>query len=126
MNNALNDIFARKGMNPLLLRIALAGMFLYAAIAATLDPREWVGYLPSFMTAIVDGGLLLKLFSVFELVLAVLLLTGLYVRYTALVAAVTLLSIALANLHLIAISFRDIGLALAALALAFADDPARE
>lgn len=94
-------------------------MFFYAAVSSTLDPREWVGYLPSFMTSIVDANILLKIFSIYELALGVLLLSGLLVRYVSLLAAATLLGIAAFNISLFAISFRDIGLAFAALALAF-------
>jgi len=119
MKQQFSDLFTNKHLTPLLLRIGLATMFFYAAISSTLDPREWVGYLPSFMTNIVDAHVLLKVFSIYELALGVLLLSGLLVRYVSLLAAATLLGIAAFNLSLFAISFRDIGLAFAALALAF-------
>lgn len=109
----------RHKMLPLwLLRIALATMFLYAAISSFLQPSEWLGYLPSFVQAIFDGELVLKLFSVVEIALAAWLLSGVYTRYAALVAGVMLLGITVSNFSLLAISFRDIGLALAAFALA--------
>jgi uncharacterized membrane protein YphA (DoxX/SURF4 family) len=112
------------GMNltPLLLRIGLASVFIYAAVSSTLDPREWVGYLPSLATDHIQAETLLKLFSVYELVLAGWLLSGIYVRYAALLCAATLLGITVTNFSLFAISFRDIGLAFAALALAFAKE----
>lgn len=112
-----------KGVNPvqLLLRLGLATVFLYAAIAGTLNPREWIGYLPPLLTDRFDAELLLKFFSIYELALALLLLSGLYVRYVGLLCALTLVGIVVSNVGLLAISFRDIGLAFAALALAFTD-----
>jgi uncharacterized membrane protein YphA (DoxX/SURF4 family) len=105
-------------LTPLLLRLGLATMFLYAAISSFVNPEDWVGYFPSFMKDIVPADTLLKLFSVYELALAGLLLTGVYVRYVALLCAATLIGIVVFNFSLFAISFRDIGLAFAALALA--------
>jgi len=105
-------------ITPLLLRIGLATMFLYAAISSFLDPREWVGYLPAMLTSRFDAETVLRFFSVYELILATWLLSGVYVRYAALLCAATLAGIVVTNFSLFAISFRDIGLIFAALALA--------
>ena len=114
----IKELFRHKMLPLWLLRIALATMFLYAAISSFLQPSEWLGYLPSFVQAIFDGELVLKLFSVVEIALAAWLLSGVYTRYAALVAGVMLLGITVSNFSLLAISFRDIGLALVAFALA--------
>lgn len=106
------------GVSMLLVRIGLAIVFLYAAVSSFLDPREWLGFLPPFLTRIIDGELLLKVFSVYELLLAAWLLSGVYVRYVGLLCAATLAGIVVSNFSLFAISFRDIGLMFAALALA--------
>jgi uncharacterized membrane protein YphA (DoxX/SURF4 family) len=113
--------FLGANLTQLLLRLGLATVFLYAAISGTLNPKEWVGYLPSLLTDHIQAELLLKFFSVYELALAVLLLSGLYVRYVGLLCALTLIGIVVSNVGLFAISFRDIGLACAALALAASD-----
>jgi uncharacterized membrane protein YphA (DoxX/SURF4 family) len=112
------QVLQKVELTPLLLRLGLMTMFLYAAISSFVNPQDWVGYLPSFMTDIIPAHTLLKFFSVYELTLAGLLLTGVYVRYVALLCAATLIGIVSFNFSLFAISFRDIGLALAALALA--------
>jgi uncharacterized membrane protein YphA (DoxX/SURF4 family) len=109
---------AKLNLTPLLLRIGLAVVFLYAAISSTLSPQEWVGYLPSIATEHVRAENLLKVFAVYELALAGWLLSGIYVRYAALLCAATLLGITVSNFSLFAISFRDLGLVFAALALA--------
>jgi hypothetical protein len=98
--------------------LGLAIILLYAAIGSFVNPREWIGYLPGVLTDMLDGHLLLKFFSTYELVLAAWLLSGVYVRYAALLVAVTLAGIVLSNFHLLAITFRDIALIFSALALA--------
>jgi len=102
----------------LLLRVALAIVFLYAAISSFLQPSEWVGYLPRLLTEHFNSRVLLMFFSMLELLLAVLLLVGIYVRYVAIAAALTLAGIVLSNFSLFIITFRDIALMIAALALA--------
>ncbi|HEX8762974.1 MAG TPA: DoxX family membrane protein [Candidatus Saccharimonadales bacterium] len=102
----------------LLLRLGLATVFIYAAVASFIDPNEWIGYLPSLLTDHVDAKTILPFFSVFELTLAAWLLSGVYVRFAGLLAAAALIGIVVFNFSLFAISFRDIGLAFAALALA--------
>ncbi len=104
-----------------LLRTALALVFLYASISSFMSPQDWVGYLPQFMRDIVPANILLPFFSIYELGLATWLLSGLYAKYAALLAAATLAGIVLSNFSLLPISFRDIALMLAALAL-FAEE----
>jgi uncharacterized membrane protein YphA (DoxX/SURF4 family) len=106
----------------LLLRVALATVFLYAAISSTLQPSEWVGFLPPVLVDHFDSSVLLKIFSAYELLIAAFLLVGVYVRYAAIVAALTLGGIVVSNFSLFAITFRDIALIFAALALAVLSD----
>lgn len=117
----LGKILQHKNLSVILLRLALAIMFGYAAVSSFLSPDEWVGFLPPLLTDFVDAKLLLHVFSVYELGLVVWLLSGMYIRYAALLCAVTLAGIVVSNFGLFAISFRDMGLALAALALAVLD-----
>lgn len=118
MLKPLHKMLDKPGLPVLLLRTGLITILLYAAVGSLVDPREWVGYLPGFMTDLVDGKLLLKGFSVYEFLLAAWLLSGVYTRYAALLTAATLAGIVLANYDLFAITFRDIALIFAALALA--------
>lgn len=118
----VKELIQNKSLPLWLLRIGLATMFLYAAISSFLQPNEWLGYLPGFILTMFDGELVLKLFSVVEIALAAWLLSRVYTRYAALLAAVMLLGITVSNFSLLAISFRDIGLAFAALALAALSD----
>jgi uncharacterized membrane protein YphA (DoxX/SURF4 family) len=102
-----------------LLRAALALVFLYASVSSFLSPQDWVGYFPPLMRDIVPENILLPFFSIYELALAVLLLSGWMTKYVALLAAATLAGIVAANFQLFLITFRDMALILAALALFF-------
>lgn len=107
-------------LTPLLLRAGLSIIFLYASISALKNPQDWVGYLPSLLRDNFDAKALLHVFSVYEVLLALWLLSGKYTRYAALLCAATLAGIVAANFSLFAITFRDIALIFAALALAAA------
>jgi hypothetical protein len=99
------------------LRVGIAFVFLYAAVASTVSPENWVGYLPDFVKIIPERTVLLA-FSAYEVALAIWIATGRYSFYSGLVAAGTLLAITATNFAQIDVTFRDIGLALAAVALA--------
>lgn len=107
-------------LTPVLLRIGLAVVFLYAAVGSLMHPLQWIGYLPSFLASMSDAATLLKLFAVYEVGLALWLLSGKWVRYAGLLAAASLAGIILAQPSDLAITFRDIGLVCMALALAAA------
>jgi len=101
-----------------LLRTGLAFVFAYAGLASLQHPLEWVGYLPTFMTRHVSATTLIKFFAVYELALATWLLSGKYLRYAGLLAGLTLLGIVITNTGQLIVTFRDVGLACMALALA--------
>lgn len=123
MKNVLNKLdnwlMMRQYLAPLLLRVGLAIVFLYAATSSLVSPRDWIGYVPDFIQLLLPAEVVLVALSVVELVLAVWLLSGVYVRLAALVAAALLAGVTISNVSLLPISFRDIGLFFAALALAF-------
>jgi uncharacterized membrane protein YphA (DoxX/SURF4 family) len=102
-----------------LLRLGLAFVFGYVAIASLVHPNDWVGYLPQQLKTIIPALTLLKLFSIYEILLALWLLSGKFVKIAALVTAMTLAGIVVTNPSQFAITFRDVGLIFAALALFF-------
>jgi hypothetical protein len=106
----------------LLIRSGLAIVFLYAATSSLVTPQDWVIYLPHFATNLVDTTTLVRLFAVYELVLAGLLISGKYVRWVGMTAALTFLAIILSNFSLFTITFRDVALFFSALALVFIED----
>lgn len=105
-----------------MLRLGLAFVFLYAAVESLLHPLEWSGFLPSFVNRLLNPNLAVRLIAVFEIVLALWLLSGKYKKYAAALSAMTLAGIILTNLSQFIVTFRDVGLLCAALALLFSKD----
>lgn len=101
-----------------LLRLGIAGVFLYAGVASLLYPQNWIGYLPTFFSSIIPNNLLLLGFSFYELVLAGWILSGKKTFFAGSIACVTLVGIIVVNIHDIDILFRDIAIIFAASALA--------
>lgn len=102
----------------LFLRIGLAAVFIYAALAVFLDPFSWIGFFPKWLRALAPDQLLLLGHSVSELILGLWLLSGWKTFYAALISALVLVAIVVSSPGMLDITFRDVGLALAALALA--------
>ena len=115
-----NERFNNKNeIASLLLRIGLASVLLYASISSLITPSDWIGYLPHFLTSRFSGHILLGFFSVYEISLAIWLLSGYFIKYAAALAALTFSGIVLSNLSLLPLTFRDITMIFAALALIF-------
>lgn len=100
-----------------ILRVALAVPFLFAAIDATLQPEAWIGFVPLFLRNIFPGALLLGAHSALNVIAAVWLLSGWKTKEAAALAGLALLTIIVANITVLEIVFRDVGLLLAAVAL---------
>jgi uncharacterized membrane protein YphA (DoxX/SURF4 family) len=120
---SLKQTLRRPQTAALLLRIGLAFTLAYAAIGAFRNPDAWVSFVPGFVGSIVDPKLALDLLSVVQLVLAAWLLSGVYITAAALMAIGFLGGIVLTNPATFLITFRDVGLVLAALALICLDEP---
>ena len=103
----------------ILLRSGLAIVFLYAAVSALQNPLEWASYLPHFLVHSSHVVTLVKFFAGYELVLIIWLISGSYLRWAAVLCALTLLGVVVTNPSQLFVTFRDIGLAFMALALAF-------
>lgn len=105
----------------LCLRLGLAFTFAYAAIDAFREPNVWIGFVPSFSARFIDPKLALDLLSLSQLVLVAALLFKLYVKIAALASIAFLLGLTIFNFASFLITFRDIGLALAAAALFYTE-----
>lgn len=110
----------------LLLRLSIASVFFYAAVASTLEPENWIGFLPEFLRHIFPTTLLLIGFSGYEVLLGIWLLIPWQTFFAASIAAATLLAIIMTNIGAIDIVFRDIAIFGAALALATAHFPEKK
>lgn len=103
-----------------LLRAGLAVVFLYAATASFLMPQNWIGFFPPWLRNIIPAEILLVVFSSFEIILALFLISGLKTFRAAAVSGIVLFLIIVFNLSvsLLDIIFRDIAILFGALALA--------
>lgn len=102
----------------LLLRVAVAFSFVYPPIAALIEPDSWIGYFPAFVPASIT---LLHIFGAVELILALWIVFGKRITVPALLAALILIAIVVMNTAQFDILFRDVSIALAAIALALVD-----
>lgn len=107
----------RQNLASFLLRIGIACVLLYAAVASLLDSTSWIGFLPQWSRNLIPAAILLTIFSIFEIALALLLLSGKRPKEAAVISALTLAAITIANIGVFDIVFRDVGLLFSAFAL---------
>lgn len=99
------------------LRIGLASVFVCAAIIFTISPQKGLIYIPSYVTAYISGEMFLRVFTIYEVLLALWLLWGKWSRYSGLLCAATIFGFTVLNLQFYATLFRNIAIFFAALAL---------
>ncbi len=105
---------------PLLLRIGLAFAFLYPAVSAFVTPTSWIGYFPPFLLDLFAENelVLLHAFGISEIFIALWLLSGKKIFTPSVLAAAYLFGVVAFNIPSIDVVFRDLSLALTAVALA--------
>ena len=101
----------------LILRLSLAFSFLYPAINGFFEPYNWTGYFPSFLQDITTDTTLLLLFALFEITIALWLISGWKLVYASTITTLTLLAIVTFNFSEIDVLFRDIPIAMMGIAL---------
>lgn len=102
-----------------LLRIGVALAFVYPPLSALSNPDSWIGYFPQFLLASgIPPLVLLHGFGVVEVLLALWILSGWHIEWPATAAALMLGAIVAFNGAQFEVLFRDVSIALAALALA--------
>src|SRR3989344_6435365 len=89
------------------LRLGIAAVFLYAAIASFLTPNNWIGFLPGWLKNIISGTALLVIFSAYEIILSLWILSGKKTFYAGILASITLFLIIITNITHLDILFRD-------------------
>ena len=99
------------------LQIGLAFILIYAGVNSILDPVIWKGYVPGFLSPELRE-ITLWISTIGELILAVWLLTGKYLKFPSILTAVFMALIIGFNIPLFGVIFRNVGLLFAALALA--------
>lgn len=101
-----------------ILGIGIAFAFLYSGIASISNPLAWIGFVPSFVGTFIAPSLFLRVFAAFEILLGLWLLSGYKKFYAAIISFLILIAIVLPNIVVLDLTFRDITIACAALALA--------
>jgi len=99
------------------LRYGLAIVFLYAAFSAFLNPSNWIGFIPDYLTFGLSKSLLLTLFSTYELILGLLLLSNYKIFKTSIFSTITLFLIIGLNIQVLDIVFRDLAIIFMSLTL---------
>ncbi len=91
----------------------------YAAIASFLQPLNWIGFFPAWLRGFMPASILLFAYSLYQMALALWLLSGKKAFYAAILGGVTLVAIIVTNITLLDIIFRDVAILFAAVALLF-------
>jgi len=105
-----------------LIRIGLGAVFLYAGISALINPMAWVGFVPSWVSVITTPFVFLAGHAVFQILIAIVLFSGVKLRVAASIAFIDILGI-LVFFGVDDVTFRDFGLLTAAAALFFLSRP---
>jgi uncharacterized membrane protein YphA (DoxX/SURF4 family) len=100
------------------LRAGLAIVFLYAGISSLIEPSSWIGYVPQFINIIIPREMFLSIYSIFEIILALWLLSNKKIYYASLLSSLTLLLIIFPNIFQLEIVFRDIAIFFSGVSLA--------
>jgi uncharacterized membrane protein YphA (DoxX/SURF4 family) len=102
---------------PVVVRIGMALVFLWFALNQFFNPKIWVGYLPEFLASTSNPVLFIYLNAVFETILGIMLLLGIFTRLSALLLGLHLVIISI-SLGYSATAIRDWGLSIATLSIA--------
>ena len=108
-----------KEYGPIVLRISLSLVFLWFGLTGVFNTEQFIGYVPEFAYSLpISIESIVILNGVFEIILGILLITGLFTRIIAFILFLhTLIIMFLLGYNDIAV--RDFGIALATLAIAF-------
>ena len=104
-----------KGMKryaPLILRLAIAILFLWFGFSQLKDVSSWQGMVPNYLSWIASSSILIYFNAIFEIVFAIFLILGFKVRLTSGLLTLHLLHIA-TILGYGPVAIRDLALAFA-------------
>lgn len=109
-----------------LINLGLAFTLIYAGVSSFLYPTDWVGFVPVWVEKFGTSQMLaLQMHATAELILGAWLLSNWKVKWAGAVVALDMAAILLVNgfdKSIFLVTFRDVGLLLAAIYLAVADE----
>lgn len=100
-----------------LLRSGLAIAFFYAGISSFLNPTNWIGFVPNFVSLIISKEIFLIIFSIYQILLGIGLLSEYKTFALSILSSITLFLILFVNIGNLEILFRDIAILFMALTL---------
>ena len=112
----------KENLPSLFIRTGVAFTFLFAALSAYLYPVVYLQYFPDFILKNFPAVLLLHMFGVYEILLAVWLLTRKWPKASAIMAMLTILAITVVNLSFFSIVFRNVSIFFSCVALYFLEN----
>lgn len=114
----ININITRQELGMHILRLGLAGVFLWFGFSQLIDSLSWVAIVPDWAVNLLHlpPAMIVMANGVFEIVMASLLAMGFFVRITSFVLGLHLLVIAF-DFGFSATGIRDIGLVIASFAL---------
>lgn len=103
-----------------LLRLSIAGVFLYFGFSQLIDSLSWVGVVPEWAVNFISlpPAMIVMANGIMEIILGGLLAMGFFVRIISFILALHLIPIAL-SFGFSPTAMRDLGLALASFSLSF-------
>lgn len=101
----------------LLLRAGIGLPLFYVALSSFLTPDAWIGFLPRWAGHIIRAETLLVVFSLYEIVLGLWLLSGKWILASAFLSFCTIAGIVIQNIGALDIVFRDVSMLFIALSL---------
>lgn len=107
-----------KNFPSIILRIGIGFVFMYAALFISTDLEKGKKFVPEFVSAIIPLQIFLYMFGGFEILLAIWILSGKFKAYSALIAAFVLISITSLDYTYFSITFRNVAIICACIALA--------
>lgn len=102
------------------LRIALSLVFFHFGANQLINPLEWIGFIPDFVTNIgIDAVTMVVANGILEIVLGLFMITGLFTRLSSLILGIHLSVIVVSLVAVGAghLAARDFGLALATIVI---------
>ena len=115
----IKDFFIKnRHYSSFIIRIGLALVLLWFGIDEIINPQNWFGYFSQWLALPFSLETFFLLNGIFEVIIGILLLMGLYTRVVAFISAFHLLAVTIA-LGYNDVAVRDFGLTLMAVSLVF-------
>ncbi len=103
-----------------ILRLSLSLVFLFFGVSQVYNPASWTGFVPNFVSSIITPGTAVLINGFIEIFFGLLLIFGLYTRFSSLILGLHLFVISI-SLGLTPLGVRDFGLALATISIFFSE-----